>query len=55
MLDLYIIDDILKREEAQRREQEQRIEISIEMPREPLPSVQPAAPEEERGVAIIDI
>jgi hypothetical protein len=56
MLDPWIIDEILKREQEQRQEHErQRAELPIE-----APIVTPARPtvtqdEPERGVMIIDI
>lgn len=59
MLDPWIIEEILKKEEELRREQERgRVELPIE--RRDIgerPSVTPAPPEEgsERGVMIIDI
>ena len=58
MLDPWIIDEILRREEEKRREQERRIEVPLETPRgrdsdSKLP-VQPP-PESERGVVVIDI
>jgi hypothetical protein len=58
MLDPWIIDEILKREEEKRREQENRIELPLESPRRetgPQPAI-PAPPEErDRGVTVIDI
>ena len=57
MLDPWIIDEILKREEDKRREQDNRLEIPLEKPRRPTgpqPAVQPAE-EGERGVTVIDI
>jgi hypothetical protein len=57
MLDPWIIEEILKREEERRREQERgRAEIPVERydDKDKQPSVTP--PEEgERGVMIIDI
>jgi hypothetical protein len=58
MLDPWIIEEILKKEEELRREQERgHAELPIERP--PLrerPMVTPAPePESERGVMIIDI
>ncbi len=58
MLDPWIIEEILKKEEERRRESERgRAEISIEREREPLPrsQVTPPREESERGVMIIDI
>ena len=59
MLDPWIIDEILRREEEKRREQERaRIEVPLETPRgrdsDTQRPVQPP-PESERGVVIIDI
>lgn len=58
MLDPWIIDEILRREEEKRREQERRIEMPLETPRgrdsEPKAPSRPP-PESERGVMIIDI
>lgn len=58
MLDPWIIEEILKKEEELRRESERgRAEVHIERPpvRE-RPTVTPAPePESERGVMIIDI
>jgi hypothetical protein len=59
MLDPWIIDEILRREEEKRREQERaRIEAPLETPRgrdsdSKVPAQPP--PETERGVLIIDI
>ncbi len=57
MLDPWIIEEILKREEERRREQEQnRVELPIEIiERRPTTSVTPPREESERGVIIIDI
>ncbi len=57
MLDPWIIEEILKKEEEKRREAEQvRIELPITPYREdPRPSVTPPREETERGVMIIDI
>jgi hypothetical protein len=57
MLDPWIIDEILKREEDKRREQDNRLELPLEQPRPtgPQPAI-PAPPDEgERGVTVIDI
>jgi hypothetical protein len=58
MLDPWIIDEILKREEEKRRERDNRIELPLESPR-PQTGPQPAHPapadEGERGVTVIDI
>jgi hypothetical protein len=60
MLDPWIIEEILKKEEEQRRESERgRIELPIERRRGDLgtdrPAVTPPREEGERGVMIIDI
>ena len=58
MLDPWIIDEILRREDEKRREQERaRIEVPLESPRgrDSEPKVPQAPPESERGVMIIDI
>jgi hypothetical protein len=58
MLDPWIIEEILKKEEDARREQERdRAEMPIERPRDqyPRPVVTPPREEGERGVMIIDI
>jgi hypothetical protein len=57
MLDPWIIEEILKKEEERRRESERsRIELPIERERDvPRPSVTPPREESERGVMIIDI
>ena len=59
MLDPWIIEEILKKEEEQRRESERgRIELPIERHRTDLgdrPAVTPRREESERGVVIIDI
>jgi len=58
MLDPWIIEEILKKEQEQRRESELvRIELPIERerPRDDRPSVTPPREETERGVMIIDI
>ena len=58
MLDPWIIEEILRREEAKRRDQERRIEMPLESPRrdrdpaEANPSPQSG---EQRGVVVIDI
>ncbi len=57
MLDPWIIEEILKKEDEKRREAEQ---IRIEVPNrpyyeEPRPSVTPPREDSERGVMIIDI
>ena len=58
MLDPWIIEEILKKEEERRRESERgHAELPIEREREPTPrpSVTPPREETERGVMIIDI
>jgi hypothetical protein len=58
MLDPWIIEEILKKEQEQRRESELgRIELPIERPRDldDRPTVTPPREETERGVMIIDI
>lgn len=53
MLDPWIIEEILKREEAERQREQPRIELPVPPPVREL-SI-PAANEVERGVVIIDI
>ena len=58
MLDPWIIEEILKKEQEQRRESERsRVELPIERHRNDLdrPAVTPPREETERGVMIIDI
>lgn len=58
MLDPWIIEEILKKEEEQRRESERgRIELPIERHHDTHenPTVTPPREETERGVMIIDI
>jgi hypothetical protein len=57
MLDPWIIEEILKREEERRRDHERvRIELPLDAPRSTeQPSVPPKNEESERGVVIIDI
>ena len=57
MLDPWIIEEILKKEQEQRRESERvRIELPIERYRpDDYPVVTPPREETERGVTIIDI
>lgn len=62
MLDPWIIEEILKKEEEQRRESERgRVELPIERHRSDhpgtgdRPAVTPLRDEGERGVMIIDI
>lgn len=58
MLDPWIIEEILKKEEEMRREQERgHAELPVERPRDTgnRPVVTPPREEGERGVMIIDI
>jgi hypothetical protein len=58
MLDPWIIDEILRREDEKRQEQERgRIEAPLESPRgrDTEPRMPAKAPEQERGVVVIDI
>jgi hypothetical protein len=59
MLDPWIIEEILKKEDERRRESERgRVELPIERHRTPpsdRPAVTPPREEGERGVVIIDI
>jgi len=57
MLDPWIIEEILKKEQEQRRESERgRIELPIHRPdMGDRPAVTPPREESERGVMIIDI
>jgi len=58
MLDPWIIEEILKKEQEQRRESERgRVELPIERHRGDVerPAVTPHREETERGVMIIDI
>jgi hypothetical protein len=59
MLDPWIIEEILKKEEEQRRESERgRVEMPVDRHRPDLgdrPAVTPPREESERGVVIIDI
>jgi hypothetical protein len=56
MLDPWIIEEILKREEEQRRRDEAvRIELPIERDERPQTSVTPPREESQRGVMVIDI
>jgi hypothetical protein len=58
MLDPWIIEEILKKEQEQRREGE-RVRIELPLPidrhRDDYPVVTPPREETERGVMIIDI
>jgi len=58
MLDPWIIDEILRREEEKRREQERHpIEMPLDKPRPGSSPAIPAPPadENQRGVVVIDI
>lgn len=57
MLDPWIIEEILKKEEEKRREMERQPELPAPGPRDtgPRPTVRPPSEEGERGVMIIDI
>jgi hypothetical protein len=58
MLDPWIIEEILKKEQERRRESERgHVELPIERHRNDLdrPAVTPPREESERGVMIIDI
>ena len=57
MLDPWIIEEILRREEEQRRRPEHRIEMPLESPRphrDPA-EANPPPSGEQRGVVVIDI
>ena len=56
MLDPWIIEEIRRREEAERQEHDRPVlEMPVEMPYHPTPSTRPEPPPgEERGVAIIE-
>lgn len=59
MLDPWIIDEILRREEDKRREQERpRVDMPLESPpryRDSERAPVPAPAEQDRGVIVIDI
>lgn len=57
MLDPWIIEEILRREEDFRRERERgRIELPLDAPRSTeSPSMPPKSEDGERGVVVIDI
>jgi len=57
MLDPWIIEEILRREEERRRETERRIEAPLERPRRETDPAEANPPPtgEERGVVVIDI
>ena len=58
MLDPWIIEEILKKEEERRREQERQPELPVDRQRDrdmERPTVTPPREESERGVMIIDI
>lgn len=56
MLDPWIIEEIRRREEAERQDQWQPVlEIPMDMPRPPVSDTSPEqVPAEERGVVILD-
>ena len=55
MLDPWIIEEILRREEEQRRrDHERRIELPLDTPRPAEANPPPAPTGEERGVAVSD-
>lgn len=57
MLDPFIIEEIRRREQAERDAQERQrpaLEIPSEMPYWPPSGTQPEKPSEERGVIVID-
>jgi hypothetical protein len=56
MLDPFIIEEIRRREEAERRDEWRPVlEIPMEMPRPPISDTAPEPlPDEERGVVILD-
>ena len=57
MLDPFIIEEIRRREQAERDAQERQrpaLEIPAEMPYWPPTGTQPEQPGEERGVVVID-
>ena len=57
MLDPWIIEEILKKEEERRRDEERgRVELPVDRPRDlDQPTVTPPREDGERGVMIIDI
>jgi len=57
MLDPWIIEEILRREDDHRRrdEPERRIELPLEQPHYQDAEKQPATEREDRGVVVIDI
>ncbi|MEZ4359931.1 MAG: hypothetical protein R3B48_07095 [Kofleriaceae bacterium] len=56
MLDPWIIEEILRREEDKRREERVRIDLPLDAPRSTeKPSIPPKSEEGERGVVVIDI
>ncbi len=56
MLDPWIIEEILRREQERREQERGRVELPLDMPRS---TEQPAMPQQreetERGVVVIDI
>ncbi len=56
MLDPWIIEEILRREEERREHERGRIELPIDAPRSTeQPALPPKREESERGVIVIDI
>jgi hypothetical protein len=56
MLDPWIIEEIRRREEADRHDRERpHLEIPLEMPQYPSTDTRPPPPGEERGVVILDL
>jgi hypothetical protein len=56
MLDPWIIEKIIRREEDRRREEERtQLEVPVDSPRYPEKDPKAPADETERGVVIIDI
>ncbi len=56
MLDPWIIEEILRREDDRRREDsERRIELPLEQPHYQDAENKPATEKEDRGVVVIDI
>ena len=56
MLDPWIIEEILRKEEEQRREGERgRAELPLDRHRNDRPAVTPPREDSERGVVVIDI
>lgn len=56
MLDPWIIEEILRREEQRREQERGRVELPLDAPRSTeQPSIPPKREESERGVVVIDI